>query len=821
MPLPLLAKSRAFDYFEKRGLEKVTDVNAGDWHLYILKELIDNALDADEAAGLPPQIDIEFHYRPSGRLVVSLANAAEFPLDEAASIFSFDSYSSVKDFFNSLTRGQQGNGLKTVLGIPYALKHFSQGHYALDFNPLSIQVWDRKCAIACDVDEERQTAHVKVSERRSQSDVAGTRINVCVANFAPQPPPSIDEVTRLARQYALFNPFARFSWTLSFADGAESVALEFPARVQPRRLAAPPPVRWYRFDQFARLCRRLTLDDGSDLPGLLAWFLHLDAPDRQRRVLAELAALGVRSVGDLGQEAKLRAAYDVLVQATPQISLDWLGELGPRAIDEFARGNLKLEGELCYRCHKECPPQDPAAPFALEVFMLRSPQLRERTLWMGVNFTPLYKDPFYRKRFRLQGGSPTEVMGLNRVLQALGVEQDDNVLVGVHLISPNIEFQSFGKAEFDCRLIEAPLLELIERVSQEFQRLNRIKSHERLMLPLIGEAAKIVSSDGKFRFTMEQLYRRTRHIVRQRNPAFPAEPRSDDAERFRTIVLPEHEKSHGPIDGLVRSRKSKFLQPSRPIGAVLWIMKPGFEDVFINNDLMNMLEVALFWGDIAGEEMWSELSGHLHKNKSYTILALHDADVPALIAVRQAADGFAKANPPGCRFVDLGLTASQALELGVPGEAVDRSAAEDAESIEESLAPGDAEQLLAHRLRFDLNALSADELIQWILGRYIEIGIIEDRKLSREDMRAQLASYLLRLARARIEQRVTQELKVAATVDRITQALSRSLVRQDQALLDKLITSPPKTWKTVLDAFADDFVNSHLNRADISSYSPE
>ena len=820
MPLPLLAKSRVFDYFEKRGLEKITDVNAGDWHLYIVKELVDNALDADEAAGLRSQIRVEFKYRPPGHLAVAVSNTALFPLDQVEEIFSFDAYTSVKDYFNSLTRGQQGNGLKTILGMPYALRHFTQGRYAIGYVPLTIQAGDRKCHVACKVDEERQTAQVQVSHRRPQHAIRGTRINVNVANFAPHPPPSIDELGGLARKYALWNPFASFYWELSFTDETRDV-LEFPSRSECHPIAAPPPVRWYRFDQFARLCRRLIQDDGVEFADLFARFMHLDAPDRRKRLRAALSGRGIHTISDLHEEANLRAAYDIVLEGTPQISLDWLGEVGARAVDEFARTHLDSEGYVCYRSHKETPLPDPCAPFVLEVFMLRSRQVRERTLWVGVNFSPLYKDPFYRKRFRSAGGGETEVVGLNPVLQSLGIESDDNVLVGVHLISPNIDFQSFGKAEFDCRLIEAPLLDILEDVAQDFCRRNRIKSNERLLLPLIGKAAEIVSSQGRFRFTLSQLHRRTHGLARQEHPEIPAEPRSDDLERFRSILIPEHEQTHGPIEGLIRSRKTKFLHPSKPFGTVLWIMKEGFEDVFISNDLMNVLELAIFWGEVEGAEMWPELAGHLHKNKSYTVLALHDAEVGAMLDACQAAKASEKERPPNCRFVDLGLFPTQALELGITAEPAVGPALDDPQEealLRKSLSPEDAGLLLQRRCRFDLNALSTDELVQWIVGRYIEIGVVEDRPLDRDQMRDHVARYLLRLARARIEQRVSDELGVAAAVERITQSLSQDLIRHDAALLDKLVTSPPRAWKDTIDAFAEDFLNSHLNRTDIRKY---
>ncbi len=44
----LLSRSQSSDFIRLEVLQKLTNVTAHDWDLFILKELVDNALDADE-----------------------------------------------------------------------------------------------------------------------------------------------------------------------------------------------------------------------------------------------------------------------------------------------------------------------------------------------------------------------------------------------------------------------------------------------------------------------------------------------------------------------------------------------------------------------------------------------------------------------------------------------------------------------------------------------------------------------------------------------------------------------------------------------------
>ncbi|NJL57938.1 ATP-binding protein, partial [bacterium] len=84
-------RTSVFDFVRIEGLQKLTSVTAHDWDLYIVKELVDNALDADEAitgdedqpGTQHPRISVEMHYGSDGPdhwLEIIVRNRAPFPL---------------------------------------------------------------------------------------------------------------------------------------------------------------------------------------------------------------------------------------------------------------------------------------------------------------------------------------------------------------------------------------------------------------------------------------------------------------------------------------------------------------------------------------------------------------------------------------------------------------------------------------------------------------------------------------------------------------------------------------------------------------------
>jgi hypothetical protein len=109
--------SREMDFFTERELVTQTGHGRGEWPLVIVKELIDNALDACEEAGVSPVIGVTADH--CGITVCD--NGPGLPEATLRGALDFTVRVSNREAYVSPCRGAQGNALKTLLPMPRVL----------------------------------------------------------------------------------------------------------------------------------------------------------------------------------------------------------------------------------------------------------------------------------------------------------------------------------------------------------------------------------------------------------------------------------------------------------------------------------------------------------------------------------------------------------------------------------------------------------------------------------------------------------------------------------------------------------------------------
>src|SRR5215208_3525371 len=102
--------SRAAQYVEARALTAITGQGEGKFADVVVKELMDNALDACETSGVAPEITFAVEEQFSGGVVITVAdNAGGIPQDTVHGALEFHVLVSDKAAYRSPTRGAQGN----------------------------------------------------------------------------------------------------------------------------------------------------------------------------------------------------------------------------------------------------------------------------------------------------------------------------------------------------------------------------------------------------------------------------------------------------------------------------------------------------------------------------------------------------------------------------------------------------------------------------------------------------------------------------------------------------------------------------------------
>src|SRR5438874_13031639 len=109
--------SRLLEFCSKKELVAQTGHPPESWPLVILKELIDNSLDAAEEANTAPMISVSVS---DGKVTVT-DNGPGIPDETVAAMLDYSVRVSSREAYVSPTRGAQGNALKTILAMGFAL----------------------------------------------------------------------------------------------------------------------------------------------------------------------------------------------------------------------------------------------------------------------------------------------------------------------------------------------------------------------------------------------------------------------------------------------------------------------------------------------------------------------------------------------------------------------------------------------------------------------------------------------------------------------------------------------------------------------------
>jgi DNA topoisomerase VI subunit B len=109
--------SRLAEFCSQKELVSQTGHPVEQWPLVILKELIDNSLDACEEADIAPKIKVVV----GANAITVTDNGPGIAPETVKGLLDFNVRVSSREAYVSPTRGAQGNALKTVVSMAFAL----------------------------------------------------------------------------------------------------------------------------------------------------------------------------------------------------------------------------------------------------------------------------------------------------------------------------------------------------------------------------------------------------------------------------------------------------------------------------------------------------------------------------------------------------------------------------------------------------------------------------------------------------------------------------------------------------------------------------
>jgi hypothetical protein len=267
------------DYVTLEGIENRTGVGEENLYGFILKELLDNALDFQETQSVKEQINeakiqVTITKEDTGlRLLVRNSNnygRLPFSKDKLKSIFNFDiSYSSKRNQ-HKINRGALGDAFKEILCIPYALALRNNTYWK---QPLIMTTvtnnTQRTFLVRLRIDRVNQTIHTEVDElklREYEEEVNFTEIEVRL--------PIIEDILELDKlssfliDYATINTHVDFIFNLpaSSESNLKQDTINFP-KVQPinTKWTNISSIYYYSLSEFQSFIFGLD-NDSDDLP---------------------------------------------------------------------------------------------------------------------------------------------------------------------------------------------------------------------------------------------------------------------------------------------------------------------------------------------------------------------------------------------------------------------------------------------------------------------------------------------------------------------------------------------------------------------------
>jgi len=442
--------SRLLDFASEKELIAQTGHQPAQWPLVVIKELLDNGLDACEEAGIAPEITIVVN--AIGITVID--NGPGVPAETVKGVLDFTVRASSREAYVSPTRGCQGNALKCLIAMPFVVGGQK--------GKVEIEARGVRHVIHFEVDHVRQEPAIRHEQEKSAVTV-GTIVrlpwqNLSKAEFADEdegagededsensPRSILDAKSRflqIASDYTWLNP--HLALTIDWFGERTSIKATDPgwSKWKPSDPTSP---QWYTPAHLQRLIGAYVshdADNGSErtVREFITEFRGLSATAKQKKVLdatglarAPLSALINGNRFDGARIAKLLAAMQEHSSPVKPIQLGVIGK------EHLERRCAEVGCEMeSFQYRRVMDTDDDGIPWVIETAFAWCPDAKERRLVVGINWSATIINPF---RELGEFG-----VSLDTILTEARAGRNDPVIVFMHLAHPRVEFTDRGKS---------------------------------------------------------------------------------------------------------------------------------------------------------------------------------------------------------------------------------------------------------------------------------------------------------------------------------------------------------------------------------------
>lgn len=681
---------RAADFLEARALVSQTGQPVDRFGDVVIKELLDNALDACETAGVPPEITVTVETDGDTKRVTVADNGTGIPSEVVTRILDYSTLTSDKALYRSPCRGAQGNALKTIIGIRHALGIAE---------PVTLEACGVRHLITVGLDAAGNADVVHVTEDSLRT--AGTSVSV------PLPASMELDAAEWVRGYALVNPHASFvvAEHAHDDDPGDSEIYKATARDGWRKPVPTDPTSawWYDDAAFAKLAASLAAI-GDDLPvgAFVAEFRGLSGTGKRKQIAAAVPA--IKRISDLGQDPD---AASVLLQAMkaassePKVTI--LGQVSEahyvRLLDDLygVERHWYRHGGLVHDC----------IPWHIEVIVAETAEPGET--FFACNYAVSFGDPLAEARLTTAEVSAFGARSfLTRCDAAPDYTNDRCRAAVVHVTCAAPVFTDKGKSGLVVpREVEDAFARVLWQAGKDLHREDRAADRAARARRRAGEQANKAAARPRMT-KKEAVFQVISEAVRQQRdgtdlpfsshslfykirPLFlhllPGETLT--AGYCEQTLVPAYERECGPITGMYREPRGDLHEPHDPDGVravrlgtrevaayvpsawnydkILVVEKAGLWPVLQAARIADRYDMAVVTSEGFAAEAPRDLLAELH-GRDMTVFVLHDADHPGYNIARTLGEETERMPDHHVDVVDLGLTVDAAIELGMDAE---------------------------------------------------------------------------------------------------------------------------------------------------------
>lgn len=833
--------SRLLEFFSEKELSMQIGHDRHSWPLALVKELIDNSLDACEGANILPEIAICLD-RDS---VTVSDNGPGLPAKVIERSLDYSVRVSTNNGYISPTRGQLGNALKCVWAAPYIA---TGTHGRVD-----VHTGNTIYAINVSLDRIAQAPRIEVEETLTFVR-NGTSVKMCWPNVARYLDfrnnddfYNILPLDDLVSHYALLNPHVSFIYEHAGVIHRHQRTAE---TCEKWVANAPTSVYWYSTEALRTLVaanlkagRDITVREfAKEFRGLTSTAKQKAVTDKVGLSGARLSSLVVDDDLDMEQvETLLQAMKEQSQPVKPRV----LGMIGAAHIRQWMIAEDVYPDQIEYRSEKG--ETIDGHPFIVECAIGLRKGHAQRSIIAGLNWTPTLSIPSHK---------------IEQWFSSNRVEWDDPIVAFVHITCPKFSFTDRGKARLGLDGIIANALERLiglnaaewkrnkkqdEQSARAQQRMREEKDRRTKQKDLsikdachlvMVEALQVASDNGRYPVLARQVMYAARRLAQQHIGSRWFK----ESKSFTQVILPDWQNDNPklaePFD-IVYDDRGHFVEPHRgttigvgtipvrryvnsvnphamlhpesddffpvlPYSAVLFVEKEGFQHILQESGIADRYDVAIL--STKGQTVTAArlLAEELTK-RGVKLYVLHDFDKSGLeIEYWFRNDNRRWTFDVQPDTTDIGIRLADVDGIGLDSEEVIYKTDADPrlnllkigasqEECDFLVSQHDHRQQLWKGQRVEINAMTAPQLIAFIEDKLKQCGVkkvMAGRNVLERSFKQSYKDELIELRLEKYRRQIEEELAnfEAETPDDLQERVSALCVTGESTI----------TWQSAL-----------------------